>query len=140
MRHKIFWIGIGILIAVFGGIILTSVNSSKIKPESSTSPSPTSIKKGEETVREITIQANEYSFFPSFISVKKGEKVQLTLKNMGAMPHNLIIDELNLATKTIGSKGSDVIEFVPEEEGEYLFYCNLGNHRDLGMEGTLEIK
>jgi len=143
MRNKFFWITIGILIAISGGVVLTAINSSKKVKENTPSitPSPqTENKKTDASVKEITVQANEYSFFPSLITAKVGEKVQLTFKNMGAMPHNLTIEGLNLATKTIGGGQSDVLEFTVDKSGTYLFYCSVGTHRELGMEGTLEVK
>jgi plastocyanin len=143
MRNKFFWIIIGILIAILSGVILTAINSSqKVKEASSVVvPSPqTKNKEGEISVKEVIVQANEYSFFPNLISVKAGQTVKIIFRNMGAMPHNFILNEFDVASKTIGSGQSDTFEFVPDKAGDYFYYCNIGNHRELGMEGTLEVK
>jgi plastocyanin len=137
-----FWIIVGVLIATFFGILLTLSSSSKEKDiPSAATPTPLAEEKGEDIPeKEITIQANEYSFFPNSFTVQKGQKVKLTFKNMGATAHNLVIDELDVATKTIGTGQSDIVEFVPDKEGTFTFYCKVGGHRDLGMEGEIEVK
>ena len=90
--------------------------------------------------REIEVSGDEYAYTPSSISVKKGEKVRITFTNNGNLPHNLVIDELALSTKTIVSGKSDMIEFTAEGDADLVFYCSIGNHKNLGMEGTIEVK
>ena len=91
-------------------------------------------------VREIEVSGDEYAYTPSSISVKKGEKVRITFTNNGNLPHNLVIDELALSTKTIVSGKSDMIEFTAEGDADLEFYCSIGNHRNLGMQGELKIE
>lgn len=98
--------------------------------------SPTTVREG----REIEVSADEYSFSPGAISVKKGEKIRLTFKNTGKLPHNYTIDELGVATKTIGGGQTETIEFTAEKSGTFTYYCGVGNHRSLGMEGKLEVR
>ena len=91
-------------------------------------------------VREIEVSGDEYLFSPSSLSVKKGEKVKITFTNNGNLPHNLVIDELGVSTKTIASGKSDTIEFTADGDADLVFYCSIGNHKNLGMEGTIEVK
>lgn len=91
-------------------------------------------------LREIVIEASEFSFSPGSIKAKAGEKITLTLKNTGNMPHDLVFADLEAATKIVESGGTETIEFVVEEAGEYTFYCDISNHRSLGMEGVLIIE
>ena len=93
-----------------------------------------------EPVHEIAVSGDEYAFSPSSISAKKGEKVKLTFTNNGNLPHNLVINELGVFTKTIAPGQIDSIEFTAETDGSLEFYCSIGNHRTQGMEGTLEVK
>jgi uncharacterized cupredoxin-like copper-binding protein len=51
-----------------------------------------------------------------------------------------MIDELGVASKTINSGESDTIEFTAGATGTFSFYCGVENHRDQGMEGTLEVE
>ena len=115
----------------------------KSQVEVSPSPTPVATNEGilaEEGVREIEVIATEYTFSPNTLSLTKGQKVILTFKNMGRMPHDFVVDELGIRTKTIQGGQSETVEFTPSEEGTFAFYCSVSNHRLLGMEGSLEVK
>lgn len=106
------------------------------------SPSTTPTDSGgtAKVIPEIVVTGGEYSFSPSTISLTLGEETKITFKNSGAMPHNFVSDELNLSTKTIGPGLEDSITVKVEKAGTYTFYCSVGNHRQLGMEGQLLVK
>ena len=109
------------------------------------SPSPTAVatdegQAAEEGVKEIEVIGTEYAFSPSALSLTKGQKVKLTFRNMGRMPHNFVVDELDISTKTIQGGQSETVEFTPSEVGIFPFYCSISNHRLMGMEGSLEVK
>ncbi|MBI4059148.1 cupredoxin domain-containing protein [Candidatus Microgenomates bacterium] len=91
-------------------------------------------------VQEIEVSGSEYKFTPRTLVFTKGEKVKLTFKNMGKMPHNLMIPELNVATDTIAGGETTTVEFTPGESGSFAMFCSVGNHRALGMEGMMEVK
>lgn len=92
-------------------------------------------------IREITISANEYSLNPTSVTVAKGEKIRLTFTNVGSQFHNLVINEIGVKTKTIGAGKSDIIEFsAPSDGGMFTFFCGIGDHQNLGMEGELKVK
>ena len=93
-----------------------------------------------ESAIEVSVEGNEYSFSPESLSLNKGERVRLTFKNTGKLPHNLTIEGLGISSKTISGGASDTIEFTATEAGIFNFYCSVGNHRGLGMEGSLEVK
>ena len=108
-----------------------------------TSPPPG--ESGEEisSLQRFTIEGDEFRFSPKNISVTRGATVELTFKNVGNAPHNFTIDELGLATKTIGGGKTDVVSFVaPDTAGivSYSSYCSVPGHREAGMVGTIEIK
>ena len=90
--------------------------------------------------REIIVEGEEYSFSPSTITVSEGEKIALTFKNVGSFPHNFVIDELDVKTETINAGEEDTIEFVADKSGTFAFYCGVGNHRQQGMEGEVDVE
>lgn len=143
MNNKTLWLGLGIVVAVFviGAYMLSSgkeVAAPTSQPESTTEATDeTSIVSGE--TQEITVEASEFKFTPSKLSLKANTKVALTVKNRGSMSHDFIINGLGVATKTILPGEEEVIEFTPTK-GEFTYYCSIANHRVLGMEGTIEIK
>lgn len=89
--------------------------------------------------REIEVSGDEYSFSPSSITATAGERLRVTFKNTGKLSHNFTIAELGVATKTISPGQSDTVEFTVEGEKTLTFYCSVGSHRSLGMEGDLEL-
>ena len=143
MKKGIFIISGVFLAFVVGALLFMQKPQTGSKNETSPTPSPTASSEGvsaEGEVREIQVVGNEYSFTPSSISVEKREKIALTFRNAGRLPHNLTIKELGVSTKTIGQGASDSVEFIAEEAGIFTFYCSIGNHQSLGMEGSLEVK
>lgn len=102
---------------------------------------PTATNEGQASgAREITVSGSEFKFSPSSINLTKGETVKITFKNTGTLPHNLTIAELGISTKTVGGGQEDSVTVTADKTGSYTFYCDVGNHRQQGMEGRLEVK
>ena len=148
MGNKGMLIGIAVVaVVVLGAFFAMSQKNSQVSPEISMEvPVPgsdvdeTVVEDASGEVREIVVEGNEYSFNPSSITLTQGEKVRLTFNNVGSFPHNFMIDELGVASKTINAGESDTIEFTAGATGTFNFYCGVGNHRDQGMEGSLEVQ
>lgn len=90
--------------------------------------------------KEITVAGSEFKFEPNIITVNKGEKVKITFKNIGNAPHNLVIPELSIKTKTIRKGEADTIEFTASVSKTYEFICSIPGHKERGMEGYLDVK
>lgn len=110
-------------------------------------PTPTSIttprnQTGQPTTpaKEITVTGTEFSFNPSSISVKAGEKIKITFQNNGKTIHNLTLDKLGVGTKTVNPGKTDVVEFTAPSSGTYSFFCSISGHRASGMEGSLKVE
>ena len=144
---KTIFITFGILLALFvvayfilgrgkttssttGGPSVTSTPTSSSQTETGT----------QEPFKEVKIVASEYSFTPSLISVKKGDRIRLTFENSGKFPHNLTIEGMGVATKTVAAGGVDAVEFTAATAGTFNFFCSVVGHKDLGMEGILEVR
>lgn len=89
-------------------------------------------------VKEFTIVSDHFSFAPNSMQVKKGDHVKITFSNP-AGTHDLKIDEFNVATPKLSGDQNAVIEFVADKAGSFEYYCSVGNHRALGMWGTLVV-
>ncbi len=146
MTKKTPLLGFGFLIAVAviaGGYVLFSGEK---KPVSNTtapaaptrSPEISPNSQNSEMV-EIQVAGSEYSFVPAALEIKEGQKVRLTFKNTGGLPHDLAIDELGVKSKTIAPGKSEVIEFTANKSGSFAMYCSVGTHRVQGMEGKVEV-
>lgn len=89
--------------------------------------------------KEFTVTGSNFAFAPNVLIVKKGETVKITLKNTDGF-HDLKIDEFNVATKRIRGGESETITFVANKIGNFEYYCSVGEHRAMGMKGTLVVQ
>ncbi len=89
-------------------------------------------------VKEFTVTGTSFSFAPSSMTVKKGDKVKITFVNTSGF-HDFKIDEFNVATKKINGGEEDVVEFTANKVGTFEYYCSVGSHRAMGMKGTLTV-
>ena len=90
-------------------------------------------------VREFTISGQNFSFTPSSITVKKGDKVKITFKSIDGF-HDFKIDEYGIATQQLKSPAEEVLEFTADKVGSFEYYCSVGTHRAMGMFGTLKVE
>ena len=90
-------------------------------------------------VENITVEGGNYYFNPKQITVKKGDTVNITFKNAGGF-HDFVLDEFNVKTSVIKSDATATVSFVADKAGTFQYYCSVGNHRAMGMEGTLTVE
>ena len=105
----------------------------------------------------LTLRAFEWGFEPETIVLQRGEEVRIVLDNDGEILHNLKIDGLEaelIESRSTGPLTGDedqlfvgaddgqqgTLIFVPQQSGEFTFYCTLERHRQLGMEGTVIVE
>lgn len=91
------------------------------------------------TVKEFSVDATSFSFTPSTMTVNKGDTVKITVKNLKGT-HDLKIDAFNAGTRTLQAGESQTITFVADKAGSFEYYCSIGNHRAMGMKGTLTVR
>jgi nitrite reductase (NO-forming) len=92
-----------------------------------------------EDTKEFTLEAGSFYYKPNVITVKKGDKVKVTINSVDMM-HNFVIDEFNVETKIAKSGESASVEFTADKAGSYEFYCSVASHRAQGMVGTLVVE
>jgi plastocyanin len=87
----------------------------------------------------VDLTATDFHFNPPTISVDAGT-VTFKLTNDGETSHALEIEgnDVEEETDTIGPGESTELT-VDLAEGEYEIYCPVGNHKDMGMVGTLTV-
>ena len=82
-----------------------------------------------------------YKFRPNSFSAHVGDVLNITLKNAvgDQYQHSLVIDELGVKIGPIPQEqaASKIVKL--EKTGTFTFYCDVSNHRTLGMTGTLTV-
>ncbi len=121
-----------------------SVNaqSVQIRPAGAVAVPPaktTSAKPSDGSTKEFTVSGANFSFTPSTLTVKKGDKVKITFVDTQGF-HDFKIDELGVASKKIQGGAQDVVEFTADKTGSFEYYCSVGEHRAMGMKGTLTVE
>lgn len=94
----------------------------------------------ESEVKEFVVTGEDYSFSETNLTVSEGDVVRITFVNGGEMPHDWVLDEFGAATEILQAGEEEVIEFTAGDPGTYEYYCSVGNHRELGMVGTLTVE
>ena len=117
----------------------TDTQASVISQESS----PSAVVDSEEIHKSTyDIDMDDFTFSITSIQAKKGETITINLTNSEGN-HDLVIDELDVHSDHLKAGDSQVLEIqIPEtvEVGtEYEYYCSVGQHRQMGMVGTLTI-
>jgi plastocyanin len=90
-------------------------------------------------VKTFTVTGQNFSFAPATLTVKKGDTVRIVFKNTSGF-HDLKIDEFKVATKQIQGGQEETVEFIADKAGSFEYYCSVGNHRAMGMQGTLVVQ
>lgn len=112
--------------------IPTTAKATTLVPEQATAPAS--------AVKEFIVLGTEFSFSPSLIRVKGGDRIKITFKNNGRVPHNLVIESLGVGTKKIEEDETETIEFTAPASGIYPIFCSIPGHRASGMEGNLIVE
>jgi uncharacterized cupredoxin-like copper-binding protein len=108
---------------------------------------------------KIKIEAKEFSYSPSTLSIAAGETIEIEIINTGSVEHDFNIDKIDLKQKAvsegstsmahdahgqvtpvhlslaIGKRGK--ITFTPSKTGEYEIACSVSGHKEAGMVGKL---
>jgi plastocyanin len=91
---------------------------------------------------KLRVVADEYSFDPSAIQLRGAGTLTLTLRNEGSLAHNLKLfrgDEEIGGTPTLPAGRSESVR-LNLEHGNYRMVCTVGDHEQLGMKGTVEVR
>jgi plastocyanin len=112
-------------------------------PTQETFVNPTSVPEGDQgmhdsTMKEFSVDAQNYSFSPKMLEVNVGDKVVIHVTNKGGM-HDFVIKDLGVDVDTPSGKTTDVT-FTADKAGTFEFICSVGNHAAMGMKGTLTVK
>jgi plastocyanin len=91
---------------------------------------------------KLRVVGDEYSFDPSTIVLSGAGTLTLTLRNQGSLAHNLKLlrgDEEIGGTPTLPAGRSESTR-LNLEHGSYRMVCTVGDHEQLGMKGTVEVR
>ncbi|HEX5821531.1 MAG TPA: cupredoxin domain-containing protein [Solirubrobacterales bacterium] len=135
----LFAIGAAVAVPVVG-----CGGSSNDNNSSSNAATPASTSGGGSTGAGSTVNltATDFKFDPSDPTVKSGN-VTFDMKNDGQVTHSLEIEDVTPGHDqelegdvSPGSSGKLTANLKP---GKYEYYCPIGNHKEMGMEGEITV-
>src|SRR5688572_17204792 len=69
-----------------------------------------------------------------------GDTVEITISSGEGAQHDIVIPDLNVASaKFDKSTGATKVRFKVTKAGSFDYYCTIAGHRQIGMEGKLEV-
>jgi nitrite reductase (NO-forming) len=69
-----------------------------------------------------------------------GETVEITISSGEGAEHDIVIPELNVQSKHFnGTSGPITVRFKVAQPGKFTYFCSIPGHRQIGMEGVLEV-
>ena len=120
-----------------GGYFLFSQTQQKSSPPATT-PTQTSVQTSTQG-KVITVSAANFSYDKPEIRVKKGEKLTIRFVNTEGK-HDIVFEGLNAQTDVIGEGQTQDIDVPTDTAGTFAYFCSVGNHRNMGMEGKLIVE
>lgn len=91
-------------------------------------------------VVKLSVSGKSFEYSSNTITVEEGQTVELTFTSTGGS-HDFVIDEFAGASTSVLQTGeTETITFVADKKGSFDFYCSVGSHRSLGMEGTFIVQ
>lgn len=93
---------------------------------------------------DYTVMMDNFKFDVTQMEAEPGQVLKVKIEN-GEGTHDFVIDELDVKTAQMSTAGeSEFVEIaIPadaEPGTEYEYYCSVGQHRQMGMVGTLTVK
>lgn len=146
--NPMIWVGVILLIVIGGGYYFMNTNKKTDEPAvitpstQSESVSPVtsgSVLTEDNNVKTIEMEGGSFYFKPDKITVKEGDTVKIVLKSVDKI-HNLYLDEFNVKSSDAKTGETTTVEFTAGKKGTYEFYCAIGQHRAMGMKGTLIVE
>ena len=135
--NKLFLIVLIVFAVGIGGYFVMKRGSTYSPPQTTTAET-TPAATGE--VKNFSVSGNEFSFTPNTMSVSRGDTVTVVFTNAGKFPHNFVITELNVRSKTVSPGESDTVTFTADTAGTFTYFCSVPTHKDKGMAGILTVR
>lgn len=89
--------------------------------------------------KTFNLSARNFAFSQTELRVKQGDKVKVVLTSADGF-HDWAVDEFDAKTGRVTTGGTTEVEFTVDKAGSFQYYCSVGQHRQMGMVGTLIVE
>jgi len=87
----------------------------------------------------VTVKLEDVAFDQTEITIAADTDVTFVFDNVGALPHDFVIDELSVNSGVVAPGGNASV-VINAPAGTYTYYCSQVGHREAGMVGTLTVE
>lgn len=143
MKHNLrrFVAATALAAVSLGGIAACSSDDSSSKPNDSASTDKDSSDNGSATEDAVKVELKEYEIVPPALEAESDDgKVNFEVKNAGSLEHDLTVEGHEDEMIAVNKPGDTLNGSMTLEPGDYVIYCSVPGHREMGMEGTLTVK
>jgi uncharacterized cupredoxin-like copper-binding protein len=125
--------------ALIAGCGSSSSTSSSVT--SSSAAAATSTSSATSAGGNVSLVETEFKITPATPAVSKTGTITITVKNSGKFTHALAVQTPAglVHTAHIAPGATATLTVNATKAGKYTFYCPIGQHRMLGMQGTLVV-
>jgi nitrite reductase (NO-forming) len=85
------------------------------------------------------VYVNEQGVANPTLNVVLGDTVEIELQSGEGAEHDFLIDELGVASSKFSGSAKQTVRFKVNKAGEFLYYCSIPGHRQVGMFGTIKV-
>lgn len=132
---------LGLVLLIVGAGIFFFLPDNEEKANSQASGKELGINTSKEPSSAYTLEMSNYKYSPNLISVNAGDIVTIQLVTNEGM-HDFVIDDLKVQSNLLSEGEEQIISIaIPEDASgkTFDFYCSIRNHRELGMEGIIQV-
>ncbi|MEX0918881.1 MAG: multicopper oxidase domain-containing protein [Candidatus Paceibacterota bacterium] len=142
-QGRYYWLFGLIIILIAGAFIFTGDKEPALAPTNNEVDSDLASEEEMPTAKEFAfdsfVEMVDGEARPQFsrdaITVNQGDLVRLKV-TVTSGRHSFYLDEFGIAVDTPTGEET-VIEFVADQSGKFIYYCNMPGHREAGHFGTL---
>lgn len=87
-------------------------------------------------VKKVTLVATDIAWNLQTIEAKVGQPVEITVRNDGALDHDLVIEELGVDL-LLNPGDQQLVTFTLDEPATFDFICSIPGHEEAGMAGKI---
>jgi nitrite reductase (NO-forming) len=141
-------LAVAVAVLFMASPLIGSVGATAVTKKSATTAAATPAK---QEVRKITLKTgmaggkmvylDEKGTINPVLRAKVGETVEITISSGEGAEHDIVIPELGLkSAKFDGKTGPIKFTFTATQAGKFTYICSIPGHRQIGMEGVIEIE
>jgi nitrite reductase (NO-forming) len=130
--------------------LIASVGATALVKNAANKPAATAPQAGQGTVHKIVMKTgmaggkmvylDEKGAVNPVLKGKVGDTIEITISSGEGAEHDIVFEGLNVHSKHFdGKSGPTKLTFKLTQSGKFTYYCSIPGHRQIGMEGLLEV-